>query len=74
MFIVIEMQTNDGATAIIPPSTHTDINVAYQKYYTILAAAAISSVETHTVMLVNETGAVIRCETFAHAHETEVEE
>lgn len=69
MFIVIEMQTNNGATAIVPPSTHTDINVAYQKYYTILAAAAVSKVECHTAVILTETGQVVRSETFNHEQE-----
>lgn len=75
MFIVIEMQTNNGATAVVTPiKTEADYNKALSKYYTTLASAAISSVETHTVMLITETGVVSRCETFEHPTETEVEE
>lgn len=73
MFIVIEMQTNNGETTVVTPiKTKTDQNEALSEYYSTLASAAISNIETHTVMLITETGAVVRCETFAHA--TEVEE
>ena len=66
MFIVIEMQTNNGTTAIVPPVTFDDINKAYQKYYQILSAAAVSSVPTHTAIILTERGDVVRVEHFEH--------
>lgn len=73
MYIIIEMQTTNGATSVVTPiKTEADYNKALNKYYTTLASAAISKVDTHTVMLINEVGAVVRCETFNHG--TEVEE
>ncbi len=72
MYIVIELQTTNK-TAVIT-STYDDLAKAYQKFYTILAAAAVSSVPCHTAVILTETGAVNRCETFTHAQETEVEE
>ena len=71
MYIVIEMQTNNGTTAIVPPVTFDDINKAYQKYYQILSAAAVSSVPTHTAIILTERGDVVRVEHFEH---NEVEE
>ena len=72
MYIVIELQTTTK-TAVLT-STYDDLAKAYQKYYTILAAAAVSSVPCHTAVILTETGAVVESKTFAHAQETEVEE
>ena len=55
MFIVIEMQTNGETTAVLN-NAFTDRNLALQKYYTVLAAAAVSQVEVHTAILVDELG------------------
>lgn len=68
MYIVIELQTNGKSTAILT-YTYTDKNVACQKYHTILAAAAVSNVEVHTAMIVNEYGNVEYRETFEHKSE-----
>lgn len=63
MFIVIEMQTNGGEVATII-NKYTDLNQAYQKYYTVLAAAAVSNVEVHTALILTETGGIVRAECF----------
>ena len=55
MYIVIEMQTNGETTAVLN-TVFNDRNLALQKYYTILSAAAVSQVEIHTAMVVNEFG------------------
>lgn len=70
MFIVIEMQTNNGATTVVTPiKTFTDINEAYEEYYRILMYAAVSKLEVHTAMILTETGDVVRVEHFAHGTE-----
>lgn len=63
MYIVTELQTNGETTAVLN-YTYTDKNVALQKYYTILAAAAVSQVEVHTAMIINEIGLVEYRESF----------
>lgn len=68
MYIVLEMQTGE-TTAIVPPVTYEDLNVAYQKYYTALAAAAVSKVPLHTVMLLTDKGELMRVESFEHPTE-----
>ena len=65
MYIVTELQTNGETTAVLN-YTYTDKNVAYQKYHTILAAAAVSSVEVHTVLIINEFGLIEIRKTFEH--------
>lgn len=65
MFIVIELQTNNGAVGVLTYK-FTELSEAYAKYYTILASAAVSDIEVHTALIVTETGQVVRTETFAH--------
>ena len=68
MFIVIELQTNNGKVGnFVTP--YNDLNTAYQKYYSVLSAAAVSNVECHTALLVTETGAVLKAEHFKHESE-----
>lgn len=63
MYIVTELQTNGEVTAILN-DTFTDKGLALQKYHTILAAAAVSEVEVHTAMIINEIGLVEYRESF----------
>lgn len=65
MYIVIELQTeNDSVSPII--NSYSTINQAYQKYYSILSAAAVSSVKTHTAIIVSENGEIITADSFEH--------
>ena len=70
MFIVLELQTNNGKTGNFVYA-FDELADAYAKYYTILAAAAKSSVEVHAAMILTEKGEVIRVECFDRS---EVEE
>ena len=65
MYIVIELQTSGGVTANIV-NAYEDFAVALQAYYTILAAAAVSSVEIHAAVMVNAKGELLRHESFTH--------
>lgn len=73
MYIVIELQTNNGTTGNFV-FAFADLADAYAKYYSILSSAAKSSVELHTALIITADGSVVRSEHFAHAKETEVEE
>lgn len=73
MYIVIELQTNNGITGNFV-FAYSDKADAYAKYHAILSAAAVSSVECHTAVILTETGQVVRTETFAHTQEQEVSE
>ena len=72
MYIVIEMQTNNGQAATIT-TAYADLNVAYQKYYTILAAAAVSNVEIHSAMIITPTADLIVTQHFDHRPQSEAE-
>lgn len=63
MYIVIELQTNNGTTGNFV-FAFADLADAYAKYYTILAAAAKSNVEVHTALILTETGGIVRAECF----------
>ena len=65
MYIVIELQTNNGTVSPIVNSFDT-INQAYQKYYQILSAAAVSSVDIHSAVILSDHGGVISAESFEH--------
>ena len=67
MYIVIEMQTNNGVTTVVTPiKTFTDINKAYEAYYQTLMYASVSEVGIHTAMILTERGDVVRVEHFEH--------
>ncbi len=70
MFTVIEMQTNGETTAVLTYS-YKDKNTAYQKFHTILAAAAVSSVEVHTAVILNEYGFIEATQYFDHRPDAE---
>lgn len=56
MYILIEMQTTGGATALLPALTYDRKAEAVSAWHQKMAAAAISSVEVHTVLLLDEHG------------------
>lgn len=65
MYIVIELQTNGGQTAHIV-SAHATREAAESKYHTVLAAAAVSSVEKHAAIIVSEEGFPIMHQCYVH--------
>lgn len=71
MNIIIEIQkSNDGTLAILPPQV-LEKNLAEQAYHSALAAAAVSSVDVHTVAMLDDVGAVVKRETYYHGQVTE---
>ncbi len=71
MYTIIELQSTNGTTAVVPPVSFNNLNEAYQKFYMALAAAAVSTIPTHAVVMLNEKGEFIRSEYFEHNTETE---
>lgn len=55
MFIVVELQTNNGVTSNIVTAYATR-NAAESAYHSILAAAAVSNVEVHAAIVMSEEG------------------
>lgn len=61
MYIVLEIQN----TAVLVNAYNTR-NEAENKYHTILAYAAISSVEKHSAVMLTNEGEYIKSECFEH--------
>lgn len=66
-FIVQEIQTDSqNVTALLPPEVRATYNEAESAYFTTLAAAAISSVEVHSVLLIGDHGNTVRRDFYEH--------
>lgn len=65
MFIVIEIQENNGAVGNIV-SSHATQEAAEAKFHTILAAAAVSNVPKHSAVLLSDEGFPLRHECYKH--------
>lgn len=66
-YIVIELQTTNGTTAVVPPVSYADRNQAENKFHTVMAAAAVSNVEIHAAVMLAEDGTLVRKECYRHA-------
>lgn len=65
LFIVIELQKNGEQLGNIVTS-HTTLQEAQHKFYTVAAAAAISNIEKHSVVLLKDDGFLVERITFEH--------
>lgn len=71
VYIIIEIQKmNNGSCAVVPPVTYTDERLAEQAYHTALSYAAVSQVDVHSVVMLDDTGARIKGETYYHGAES----
>lgn len=68
-YLVIEIQTNGEGTVGNIVSTYSDRNLAMQKYHTILAAAAVSSLASHAAVILTQEGQLLARDLFRHAQE-----
>lgn len=68
-YIIIEIQkSNSGTVSIVTPASYTNQAQAEQKYHQALAAAAVSQVDVHSVVMLDDTGARIKGETYYHGN------
>lgn len=73
MYLVIEIQKmNNGQLSNIV-TTHEEESEAEQKYHTVLSFAAVSSIDVHSAVMLDDTGEKIKGETYYHCH-SEAEE
>lgn len=64
-YIVIEIQkAADESIAVPPIATYDNFFDALSKYHTVLAAAAVSAVPTHTCVILNDVGQEIRMDSY----------
>lgn len=73
MYLVIEIQkSNDGKLSHLE-SVRATLPEAEQKYHTVLSFAAVSSIDVHSAVMLDDTGEKIKGETYYHCH-SEAEE
>ena len=68
MFIVIELQTTGTQTANLVTS-HATLAEAEAKYHNVLSAAAVSSLDAHGAIMVNDRCVPIKHECYIHTAE-----
>lgn len=66
MLIVQEIQTNSGHTSLLTPLTFDNRPAADSAFFYALAAAAVSTVTVHTVIMYDEYGNVLRQGHYEH--------
>ena len=71
MYRVIELQTTGNATSMIDHNDFADRDHAESEAHDVAKYAAISSVEIHTVAIVNPEGAVITKYCYKHEQNTQ---
>lgn len=67
MYTVIELQTTGASTAVVPPVAYATQQEAEAKFHEVLAAAAKSTVQVHSCIVLDEKGFAIRREDYVHA-------
>lgn len=70
MYIVQEIQTNSGVTALLPAIVKNTREEAESAFYTICGSAVVSDVEKHTVTVITDEGFQIKELTKCFKHET----
>lgn len=68
MYIIIELQTTKGKTANVVKTKESQ-EEAMSMYHSILATAAISQVEYHTAIVIDEQGRYLARECYTHIKE-----
>lgn len=68
LYVVVELQKTGGQISNIVTSHNTLADAQY-KFHTVAAAAAISQIEKHSVVLLNEDGFPVERSTFEHEEE-----
>ena len=65
LYIVVELQKNGDQMGNIVTS-HATLQDAQYKFHTVAASAAISNIEKHSVVLLNDDGFPMERTTFEH--------
>ena len=58
-YVIIEMQTTNGSTAIVTPASYDNNISAEAAFLTKCAAARVSGLDVHSVTLLDEEGKVV---------------
>lgn len=71
MYLVIEIQKMNGGQLAHLVTTHEEQPEAEQKFHAVLSAAAVSAVDVHSAVMLDDTGERIKGETYYHGHAEE---
>lgn len=63
MYIVIELQNNNGTVSNIVTAYNTQAQ-AEEKYHEILKYAAVTTLTSHSAVILNDRGEMIRSESY----------
>lgn len=66
MYIVVELQKNAEGVVSNIVTSHETLAEAESKYYSVLAAAAVSEIPVHSAIIVSEEGFPVRHECYKH--------
>ena len=58
-YILTEIQDLGTSKVVVPPTIYDDLSAALAALYTALAAAAVSTIDYHAVMLITSDGVVM---------------
>lgn len=70
-YLVIELQKAADGTVSNIVTAYESLSAAESHFYTVLAAAAVSSLPVHSAVLVNDEGYPVKRECFKHYPEEE---
>ena len=68
-YILMEIQTTDGNTAVLPPLVYTDRKEAESAYHSKLDYASQSTCDVQTVSLLDIYGCAVRAEQYDQGEE-----
>lgn len=66
MYIVIELQKNAEGVVSNIVTSHETLAEAESKYYSVLAAAAVSDIPVHSAIIVSEEGFPVKHQCYKH--------
>lgn len=66
MYRVIELQTTGMATAMVDHGDYAERNAAESKLHAVAQFAAISTVEIHSIVIINPEGERVKKEVYKH--------
>ena len=69
MYIIQEIQTNNGQISLLPPITKEDKLGAESEWHTKMGYAAISEVQVHTIIMYDEHGNMAKQGYYEHIPE-----
>lgn len=64
--IILEIQYSNSGEAATICTSYSDRNTAEQMYHTALASAAVSNINVHSVVMLDEVGNRMKGETYYH--------